>query len=329
MVFNPRTTVIIPILNRKEYISRALDSVMAQTIKDFEIIVIDGGSTDGGPEIIKSYKDDRIRLFVQKGNGISNARNYGVKLSRTNFLTFLDADDEWSNDHLEILLRLWSKFPNAGMYSQSYICKNNNNILRNSKIKMNIYSGFPKKPWEGIIPNYFESAVDGSNPVWTGVVGIPKKVFDNVGGFDENAIIGEDLDLWAKIALRYPVVFNWEIGAVYYKDAKNRVCSRVKPSEYHPVIVNGKKLLKNGDVPKQFIEIYKEFIAKKAITYAMENLIKGHPKISRKIIYKIETKKFEINKKKCLFYTRLPPIVYQTIHKWKFFLKPLIIIKPS
>ena len=102
----PRVSVVIPLYNKDPHIAQTIQSVLNQTEQNFEIIVVDGQSTDEGPKVVKSFKDQRIFFFEQEGSGVSSARNEGICYSRSDFIALLDADDEWVPNHLETLLRL-------------------------------------------------------------------------------------------------------------------------------------------------------------------------------------------------------------------------------
>lgn len=93
-------SVIISLFNKEKYITRAIDSVFAQTHQDFEIVVVDDGSTDGGPELVEKYQDSRLRLIRQQNEGPGSARNCGIQETKAPYLAFLDADDEWLPDFL-------------------------------------------------------------------------------------------------------------------------------------------------------------------------------------------------------------------------------------
>lgn len=318
----PKASVIITLCNKASYIKRAIESVQNQTVKDIEIIVVNDGSTDNGSDIVESINDKRIFLINQKNQGVSKARNRGVKESNSEFITFLDADDEWTKKHLEILLRLKEKFPEAGAYSSTYvICK------AGKKFKKIKYKGIPSAPWNGILPNYFKTSIEGRSPVATGVVGIHKHIFLEMSGFDEYASQGEDLDLWARIATKYPMAFSWHIGAIYHMGAANRICSNIRPIRYHPLIINGKKAIRNHEIPLQILPVFREYIAKKEIEVAARNILAGDITTARKMIDQVETKRFYFEKFKCQIYSRLPPQIYKFINRCKFILRPLRIFE--
>ena len=93
-------SVIIPLYNKEDYISRAIDSVLRQTFKDFELIIVNDGSTDQGPGIARNFHDRRIRVIDQQNSGEGAARNRGVAEARAELVAFLDADDEWESSFL-------------------------------------------------------------------------------------------------------------------------------------------------------------------------------------------------------------------------------------
>ena len=263
-------SVVIPLYNKGPYIKRTLDSVLKQTIQSFEIIVIDGGSTDNGPSVVKDFDDPRIRFFQQKRTGVSAARNQGVNISQSDFIAFLDADDEWMPQHLETIQKLQKKFPQAGAYTTAYKIQEVSGRLRWAK-----YRAIPPTPWEGLIPSYFKSAALGEIPVLMATVCIPKNIFIEMGGFSEGSWYGEDADLFGKIALKYPIAFSWYVGAIYHIEAANRICNRPLPLVPEPFVKTALQSIENGTIPKGMLNDLKEYVAIKEIFRAENNLFAG------------------------------------------------------
>jgi glycosyltransferase involved in cell wall biosynthesis len=119
----PKISVVIPLYNKGFIISETLNSVLAQTFKDFEVIIVNDGSTDNGFEIVSQYTDNRIRLYNQENKGAAAARNLGIEKATGELIAFLDADDYWYPNHLEELFKLYTDLPNCGIYGSRYFMK--------------------------------------------------------------------------------------------------------------------------------------------------------------------------------------------------------------
>ena|SRR5690554_466391 len=212
-------SIIIPLFNKENFITDTIYSALNQDFKDFEIIVINDGSTDHSLEKVNTIQDSRIKVFTIKNMGVSAARNFGCKQANSEYLVFLDADDLWEKTHLSNLKKLLQTFPKCGLYATAYSKKQNNKTL---KIK---YHQIPdSKNWMGIIPDYFEASRYNSI-AWTSAVMVPKTIFENFNGFDENITLGagEDTDLWIRIALEHPVAFYNAATAIHNLHADNRL----------------------------------------------------------------------------------------------------------
>lgn len=217
-----RFSVIVPLYNKAPYVRHALESVFAQTYKDFECIVVDDGSTDGSLDIVRAINDEmsrdkslnephtlndgRFKIFSQANSGVAAARNNGVAVSKGEYVCFLDADDWWESTFLEEMDRLIAEYPDAGIYASNYI------YYKPGKTHVALslprgYLDYPKAYYEG-----------SSMPVWTGATCMLRKVFDEMGGFPLGIKLGEDFLLWAKIALHYPVAFSEKPLAYYNND---------------------------------------------------------------------------------------------------------------
>lgn len=282
-------SVIIPLYNKEREIKRAIRSVLAQTVKDFELIIIDDGSTDNGPARVQEFNDSRIKLISQKNRGVSAARNRGIAEAKNELISFLDADDEWAADYLETIRRLREKYPDAGLYATNYHIITRQGYLKEPNIKV-----IPASSWEGLIPDYFKSASLGRPPVCTSASTIPQKIFYIVGYFKEGETMGEDLDLWARIALDYPICFTRKFCAMYFFNSDNRACINNisdKPSRF---IETATMLIKSQQVNNINIKSLKEYIAKLQFQQIKRNIKVGNKKKARKILRTCSTKRFHL-----------------------------------
>ena len=197
----PLISVIIPLYNKEQFIEKTLLSVLNQKFTDFEVILVNDGSTDSSIDLANSIKDERITLYTTLNKGVSHARNYGVSKSTSDLIAFLDADDLWETNHLENLYSLNESFPNCGLYATAYYKR-----FFNGK-KINTYFNGVSTDHFGIIDDYFLASTMDSI-AWTSAVMIPKKTFNDLGGFDEDMQSGEDTDLWIRIALNKSIAFS-------------------------------------------------------------------------------------------------------------------------
>ena len=194
-------SIIIPLYNKAAYIERAIQSVLSQTYQKFELIVVNDGSSDNSLEIAQKFliSNTKCKLIDQENQGVSVARNNGVKVAVYDYIAFLDADDWWEQTYLEEMSRLTEEFPGAGMFGSGYyIVKNRNKQIA----PVGINTGFDK----GVV-NYFSTySTTLCMPFWTGATIIQKSIFELEHGFKPELKLGEDFDLWVRIALKYPVV---------------------------------------------------------------------------------------------------------------------------
>ena len=197
----PLISVIIPLYNKEQFIEATLLSVLNQTFSEFEIIIINDGSTDKSVTILNDIDDKRITLYTTKNKGVSHARNYGISKANTDLIAFLDADDLWEPNHLENLHTLYTNFPNCGLYATNY----HKQFFYGKKIKTH-FNGVSKDHF-GIIDDYFLASTSDSI-AWSSAVMIPKKIFHELGGFDEAMRSGQDTDLWIRIALNKSIAFS-------------------------------------------------------------------------------------------------------------------------
>jgi glycosyltransferase involved in cell wall biosynthesis len=188
---NIKVSIIIPTYNRGWIIKEAIESVLAQDFIDFELIVVDDGSTDNTSEILHSYRED-ITVFQQNNKGVSAARNRGLSEASGRFIAFLDSDDLWLPKKLSRQVDYFNLNPDA------MICQTEEIWIRNN-MRVN-----PKKRHKKLSGMIFEPSLDLCL-VSPSAVMIRRSLFEEVGGFDETLPACEDYDLWLRISCRYPV----------------------------------------------------------------------------------------------------------------------------
>lgn len=205
-----RITVAIPLYNKEKEIAAALQSVLGQTLQPLEIIVINDGSTDHGPEIVRELGSPLIRVVDQPNAGVSAARNRAAIEAHGEYIAYLDGDDQWRPEYLARMAELIAKYPGCGAYGAAF------DIVSNKKTHPN-----NSPSTEGIRTDFFREAMKHYILQPSAAI-IPKAVMERTGGFPAGMKIGEDLYLWIKIASEYPVCFTPERLVLYSRTASNR-----------------------------------------------------------------------------------------------------------
>jgi glycosyltransferase involved in cell wall biosynthesis len=221
-------SIIIPLYNKENTIKKTIESVLNQTFSEFEIIIINDGSTDNSLENVNQIFNNRIQIITTENRGVSQARNLGIKNSNFPYISFLDADDFWKNNHLKTLNQLIIDFPNAGLFATKY------KFIYNNKKQIIPYFIDISNDFRGLVPNFFKSS-SIYRIAWTSCVCVPKKVLDTIGVFDENITLGagEDSDLWTRIAVKYPIAFDSKITAIYNFQGENHLSNeKIEKKKY-------------------------------------------------------------------------------------------------
>ena len=199
----PQVSIIIPLYNKRHYISRALDSVLRQTYRDFEVVVVDDGSTDGGPELVQAYRDARLRMIRQANAGPGAARNRGLVESGAAYVAFLDADDEWMPEYLERTVQVLNEYPQCGAVATAYLLGAEKTDVVPTFRRLGMDDGL----WNVercVGRRELASAVYALNASTTTA---RRSVIEKYGGFYERdrCVYGEDYYLWVQIVFGHDI----------------------------------------------------------------------------------------------------------------------------
>ena len=236
-------SVIIPLYNKGRFIKRALDSVFSQTYKDYEVVVIDDGSTDDGPEIVKHYSDSRLRLIHQANAGPGAARNRGMRESSGRFLVFLDADDEWFEGFLEVSFKTLVSNADCDVTAMSYF------LGAERKDASGIFRGY------GMVEGPWRLTKDISDYELKYAIYIfhssstlcRREVLERYGGFycKNNCRYGEDYYLWLQVMLNHRIYRILRPLWWYHLEASELGVKDPACGALHPFLTDAETIRKN------------------------------------------------------------------------------------
>ena len=236
-------SVVVPLYNKESSVCQTLQTVLNQSYQDFEIVIVNDGSTDRSVEEAEKVKDSRIRIIHQSNAGVSAARNKGIEEAKGEYIAFLDADDEWEPDYLQTQYDLTRKYPDCGVFACNYeFHDQDGNITPTHLHGLHIHEE------NGILDNYFEVALGSHPPLWTSAVVVRKSSIQHIGGFLVGATLGEDLITWAKLALHDRIAFSKKVVAIYnFRSQKQLVVPRRAPDKVDLVGAEFDKLASQFD----------------------------------------------------------------------------------
>lgn len=306
MADTPVISVVIPLYNKGPYISRALNSVLDQTFQDFEVIVVDDGSTDEGAEIVRGFDDSRIRLIRQGNRGVSAARNRGIETARAELVAFLDADDAWMPGFLETIISLREHYPDAGLYGTAYEVHFPASIVQRASMR---------EEGKRVLSSYFGALVHaGSNLFNSSSFAAPKHVLLDVGGYPLDVKWNEDGALWGKIALRYPVAYSPEVCSVYNQYSANNSVGITEyledPFLQYLSTIPGDELLRRGDA-----EDLLEYCDLSRLVVISRNIYSGHGARARSELSSVKSPRYTWTRYKLQVLSYIPRCGMRLIRK--------------
>jgi glycosyltransferase involved in cell wall biosynthesis len=280
-------SVIIPVYNGAATILATVDSVLAQTYPDFEIIIINDGSTDKTLELLSSITDRRVKIFSYPNGGLSIARNRGISLAKGDFIAFLDADDRWTSDKLALQLAALQQHSTAAL-AYSWVYFQYENVAESYADTSNYFTGnvYP----ELLLKNFLHN---GSNPL------IRKKTIDQIGLFDPNLKACEDWDFYLRIAAKYDFILVPKVQIIY-RQSSTSMTGNIEQMEYYLKLVIERNFALAPDklqyLKKQSLGWTHKYLAQQYLKYKI-NEIKG-----RKLAF--------LNLGKAIYY--YPPNIFES-----------------
>lgn len=298
----PFFSIIIPLFNKEKYIQNTIESVLKQSFQDFEIVIINDGSTDNSLFIINHFKDERIKIVTQKNRGVASARNKGIELAEGKIIAFLDADDNWLPNHLQEIFELSEEKIECGMFCSRYTIKIKENHFEKVSFKNNIADNY-----KGIVEDFFKTSLK-NRVALTSALAVKKEVFEKIGLFNESYSNGEDTNLWIKIALNYKIAITNKVTCIY-NFASNNMSKNTIINQKLSDFKEFENDEKNNQSLKQFLDVYR-------LEYALKYKVAGNNKKSKEYLKNINPNSIPLKTKVLL---NLPSVILQILLKFKHF----------
>ncbi len=303
----PVFSVVMPVFNKELSVNRAICSVLSQSFQQFELIIVDDGSTDQSWLRCQEFTDPRIRLIRQHNQGVSAARNRGAENAVGNYLCFLDADDAYHPDFLNKIYQLVILQPVAALYCCAF-----QRISASGDLQ--IFTSKIASCFRGEIDDFFQVYQQNRGFIHTSSAAISRAAFDKVNGFPAGVKIGEDIYLWMRLAICGIVMHDSSIAATVFQDAENRtVHVKSQPLAYHSL-----QFLSNRDWTKGLserqIRSVDSFIRHNTLNAAFGALSYGRPVVARGYAKLLRSRYFFLSVL-LSFAAFLPAGVYRAIRK--------------
>ncbi|MGO3706851.1 MAG: glycosyltransferase family 2 protein [Mesonia hippocampi] len=298
----PKFSVVIPLFNKEKFILSTLKSVMNQNFKDFEVIIVDDGSTDKSAEIVNAFTDKRINYFYQENKGAATTRNVAIKKASGDFIALLDADDYWYPSYLEEQNRLIENYKDEAVFATAQ------EIVSGSHRYALTYSLPENFNKDGLV-NFFEASLI-SPILHSSSTVLKKEVFHKSGYYDPDIVSGEDTDLYIRIGLNFEVVFSTKICSSYHIVKNGLFRSTSSLAEKIKLEKYKQEEIKNPRI-KKFLDINRYALA---ITTKLNNDREGFVKLSTEI------NKNNLNKKQRVL-LMLPSQMLRLLNQFKYVLQ--------
>lgn len=249
----PKFSVVIAVYNKEKHLAKTLQSVFAQTFQDFEVVLVNDGSTDGSEKVIKQFKDSRLRYYHQENKGAAAGRNAAINKATAPYIALLDADDLWEPTYLETMDTLIKTHPNENVFACAVAVETKGKTIKSAYSIPNLTAN------KTYIVDYFKSSF--FNTILTSSSTIfNKNILQKVSNYDTTLESGEDTDFWIKIGLNFKIVFiNKQL--VTYRYYSQSLSNRIKSVKHKPSYESYQKFEEENPALKKFLDLNRYSLA--------------------------------------------------------------------
>ena len=279
-------SVIIPVYNKANTVCAAVESIYAQGVEDYEIIVVDDGSSDAPELALAPVFGTKLRLIRQENGGVSVARNTGIAAAQGEYICFLDADDLWKADHLETMQALIEKYPDACTFiTSNEIITPDGKVLCSSDALKGYDDDFETEDFLGLL-NRTSYGIINTNSVC-----VQRSLLEREGiGFEPGIRIGEDSDVWYRLGLKHKVALSKKVTTAYRREFS----TATKTGNYvHDWIFSRRvpELLADEAIPENVKNSIVELIDRYKMTGTRAYMVNGNRKAAKQLLSQVRCKK--------------------------------------
>ncbi len=252
----PKFSVVIPLYNKEDYVTATVNSVLAQSITDLEILIVNDCSTDRSLSVVEKFEDSRIKIIQNPTNkGLSASRNVGIQNACGTYIAFLDADDTWLPNFLSLITELITEFPGASLFGTNY------EEVHSDKTIFEPQKNLPKDFKKGIIDDFFTANLH--QPIYCpSSLCVHHKIFDTLKLYDESITFAEDLDFNIRANLLFKTAYTIAFGARYTMYSQNQITLSKISDRVIPDFQKYDKLHPNNKSLKLYLDFQRYVIAK-------------------------------------------------------------------